>query len=85
VPREGLNAKIKGRTVREIGYDVLGIARTGLQARAKLNSEGFDEAHFLAPLEESIARGTTLAEEMLALYNGRWQGSVDPVFADYAY
>jgi hypothetical protein len=52
---------------------VLGISRRGLINRAWLNSEGNDESHFLAPLEESIARGTTLAEEMLALYNGRWQ------------
>jgi glutamate--cysteine ligase len=42
-------------------------------------------ATFLAPLEESIARGTTLAEEMLALYHGRWDGSIEPVFRDYAY
>jgi glutamate--cysteine ligase len=34
VPAEGLKAKIRGRTVREIGYDVLGIARQGLQSRA---------------------------------------------------
>ena len=84
-PREGLNAKINGQSLREIGREVLGISRRGLVNRAAFNSEDNDESHFLAPLEESIARGTTLAEEMLALYNGRWNGSVDPVFVDYAY
>jgi glutamate--cysteine ligase len=84
-PRDGLNARINDKSLRDIGREVLGISRRGLINRARLNSEGNDESHFLAPLEESIARGTTLAEEMLALYNGRWQGAVDPVFADYAY
>ena len=64
---------------------MLGISRRGLVSRARLNAEGNDESHFLAPLEETVARGTTLAEEMLALYHGRWNGSVDPVFLDYAY
>ncbi|WP_394690547.1 glutamate--cysteine ligase [Hoeflea sp.] len=84
-PRDGLNATIKGHSLRDIGRTVLGISRRGLINRACLNSEGNDESHFLAPLEESIARGTTLAEEMLALYNGRWNGSIEPVFRDYAY
>ncbi len=84
-PREGLNATIKGQNLRDVGRTVLGISRRGLVNRACLNSEGNDESHFLAPLEESIARGTTLAEEMLALYHGRWDGSIEPVFRDYAY
>ena len=37
------------------------------------------------PLEEVLAKRSTLAEDMLALYNGRWQQSVEPVFADYQY
>lgn len=84
-PRDGLKATIKGQSLRDVGREVLGISRRGLVNRAMLNSEGNDESHFLAPIEETIARGTTLAEEMLALYNGRWNGSVDPVFKDYAF
>ena len=56
-----------------------------LQARARLNDEGNDEAHFLAPLEETVARGKTAAGELLDLYHGRWNGSIDPVFDEYAY
>jgi len=26
-----------------------------------------------------------LADDMLALYHGRWKGSVEPVFEDYQY
>jgi glutamate--cysteine ligase len=84
-PRDGLKATIKGQSLRDIGRAVLSISRRGLVNRACLNYEGNDESHFLAPLEESIARGTTLAEEMLALYHGRWNGSIEPVFRDYAY
>ena len=85
VPRDGLKAKVGNRTMREIGYDVLGIAREGLLARAKLNADGFDEAHFLAPLEEIVARGTTAAEQMVTEYHSVWGGSIEPVFLEYAY
>ena len=85
VPREGLNATIKGQTVQALSKQVLGIARQGLIARNRLNPDGFDEAHFLAPLEEVAARGTTPAEQMLTQYNSVWEGSIEPVFLEYAY
>src|SRR5690606_40215248 len=76
-PRDGLNARINGQSLHEIGREVLGISRRGLVNRARLNPDGNDESHFLAPLEETIARGTTLAEEMLAPLHRIWNGSVD--------
>ena len=85
VPKEGLNARIHNQSVREIAYEVLSIARDGLKARAKLNPEGFDETHFLAPLEEITARGTTAAEQMVTKYHSVWGGSVEPAFLEYAY
>jgi glutamate--cysteine ligase len=85
VPKEGLGATIRNRTVRDIGYEVLAIARAGLQSRAKLNSEGYDEAHFLAPLEEIVARGTTPAEQMVTQFHSVWAESIEPVFMEYAY
>ncbi|MAZ19149.1 MAG: glutamate--cysteine ligase [Ahrensia sp.] len=85
VPKDGLKAKVGNRTMREIGYDVLAIARAGLLARAKLNADGFDEAHFLAPLEEIVARGTRAAEQMVTEYHSVWGGSIEPVFLEYAY
>ena len=57
----------------------------GLKSRARLNSDGYDETVFLAPLEEAVARGSTLAEVMLAEYHSAWAGSVEPVFMGYAY
>jgi glutamate--cysteine ligase len=85
VPAEGLQARIKGKTVQEMSKQVLGIAREGLIARNNLNPEGFDEAHFLAPLEEVAARGTTSAEQMITKFNSVWEGSIEPVFSEYAY
>jgi len=85
VPKRGLDAEIDGRNLHRIAREVLGIARQGLQARRQLNEEGNDETHFLAPLEETVARGKTAAGELLDLYRGRWNGSVEPVFEEYAY
>ena len=85
VPKRGLDAEIGGRSLHHIAREVLAIARTGLQARQHLNEDGNDEAHFLAPLEETVARGKTVAGELLDLYHGRWNGSIDPVFNEYAY
>jgi len=32
-----------------------------------------------------VESGRTPAEEKLDLFNGRWRGSVDPIFAEFAY
>jgi glutamate--cysteine ligase len=72
-------------SVHDISRDVLAISRLGLKNRALLNSEGFDETHYLASLEEVVARGTTSAEQMLSQYNTVWGGSVEPAFLEYAY
>ncbi|MEM1377187.1 MAG: glutamate--cysteine ligase [Pseudomonadota bacterium] len=85
VPKDGLAAKNHGQPLRDIAYEVLGIARAGLISRKRLNGEGFDEAHFLAPLEEVVARGTTSAEQMLISYNSVWERDIDRVFLEHAY
>jgi glutamate--cysteine ligase len=71
--------------VRELALDVLGIARGGLGRRARFDKVGDDETHFLAILQEIADSGLCPAEQKLALYHGRWQGSVDPVFREFAY
>ncbi|APF36863.1 glutamate--cysteine ligase [Chelatococcus daeguensis] len=84
-PRLGLAATIAGRSLAEIGREVLAIARTGLARRGRLNADGRDETHFLDPLDRIAGEGRTLAEDLLVRYHGPWQGSVDPVFSEYAY
>ena len=84
-----------GKTVRDYTYcvaakgdvarEVLGVSRDGLKSRNRLNAEGQDESIFLASLEEVLAKKSTLADDLLALYHGRWNGKVDPVFDEYQY
>jgi glutamate--cysteine ligase len=85
VPKLGLNAKIKGRSVREIAREVLALSRTGLVRRKRQLYDGRDESDFLEPLDLVVDRGTTPAEELLKLYHGIWGESVDPAFELLAY
>jgi glutamate--cysteine ligase len=85
VPTKGLAAEIAGKPLLGIAREVLDISRTGLKNRKRLNGEGQDETVFLSSLDEVLAKKTTLAEDLLALYNGRWGGSVLPVFEEYQY
>lgn len=85
VPRLGLQASIRGRSVREIALDVIDLARAGLNARARLNAAGDNETGFLTPLQDVAERGFTPAERKLKLFQSEWNGSVDPVFTECAY
>jgi glutamate--cysteine ligase len=85
VPKQGLAAKIHGRTVFEIAGEVLELARAGLVARKHFDTDGKDETHYLEVLDDRLARGTTPAQELLAKFNGAWGGSVDPIYTEEAY
>ena len=61
------------------------LAEAGLVRSKRLDHNGRDETRYLRPLQESVARGVTPAEEMLAKYHGEWNGSVEPIFTEYAY
>ncbi|MBI3496853.1 MAG: glutamate--cysteine ligase [Proteobacteria bacterium] len=85
VPRTALKTKFRGRSVGEVASEVLRIARAGLKARHALDRGGSDETGFLTTLEEIAQSGRTPAEELLEAFHGRWKGSVDPAFSEYAY
>jgi len=85
VPAEGLKASFRGHPLFDTAKDVLAISKAGLKSRNKLNKEGQDETIFLSPLDEVMAKKATLAEDLLARFNGRWNGSVEPVFEEYQY
>ncbi|PKR55825.1 glutamate--cysteine ligase [Thalassospira marina] len=85
VPRLGMQTPFKNGTVQDLAKDVLAISKQGLKNRAKLDGYGDDESHFLESLEDVAESGRTLADEFLDLYETRWEGSVDPVFREYAY
>jgi glutamate--cysteine ligase len=85
VPRLGLKTPFRGRTVREAALAMLELASGGLKRRARLDSTGQDESHFLAALVETARSGRTLADHFLERYHTEWHGSVDPIFREEAY
>ena len=85
VPAQGLGATIGGRTVRDIGRDIVALARAGLARRSYLNGEGIDETIFLSSIEEVLASGMTPAQQVLREYDRDWHGDVDKIFDVYAY
>jgi glutamate--cysteine ligase len=85
VPREGLIAMIRGRTVQDIAKEMLKLSRGGLEQRNQQGCKGKTEASFLDVLDETAATGKTAAENLLDLYHGAWNGNIERVFRDFAY
>ncbi|MBT8048019.1 MAG: glutamate--cysteine ligase [Xanthomonadales bacterium] len=85
VPRLGLRATVRGRTVQSLALELIELASAGLKARARLNAAGDNETGFLGPLQQVAESGITPAERKLNLYHGEWGGSVDPVFTTCSY
>jgi len=85
VPREGLKAELAGRPLRDWAIEVLEIARQGLVNRAKADVKDADESPYLDALHDIAASGTTHAEALLEAYHGKWRGSVDPVYDEFAF
>lgn len=85
VPKHALKLPFRGATVRELAIESLKISAAGLRRRAALNADGIDESRFLDSLIEIAESGQTPAERKLELFHGPWQGSVDPVFREFAY
>ena len=82
VPRTALATPFRNHTVLDIAKDMVGLARDGLRRRAIAGNGSDDEAAYLGPLEETVALGTTPAENLLRQYNTRWGHSVEPLFAE---
>jgi glutamate--cysteine ligase len=85
VPRQGLRTPFRGGAVQDLAQEMLALADAGLKGRAEEDWFGQDERQFLTALRGIAESGRTPADEKLALFHGRWRGSVDPVFAGFAY
>ena len=85
VPKLGFQAEIRGSNVLTLAQETLRFAAHGLARRKYLDRNGRDETRYLRPLEESIARGITPAEELLEKFHGAWNGSIEPIFEEYVY
>jgi glutamate--cysteine ligase len=88
VPRHGLAAPLgkpwQTATLRDLGAQVVAIARDGLCGRACLDQAGRDEGVYLAPLEAVAAGEPCQAEGWLERYHGQWQGDVRHIFGEAA-
>jgi glutamate--cysteine ligase len=79
-PRLGLAARIGVRSAREIGRDMLDLARGGLGRRARRNAAGRDETQYLDPLYRIVETGREPARAWLDRFEGPWRRSVAPIF-----
>lgn len=84
VPAQGLHATIAGRTLRDIGREVLGYARAGLASRARQDAQGRDETIHLDVLDHILASQTE-AERLIQLFKTDWHESVSPAFESCVY
>lgn len=68
--RLGLKARFADSNLQEVAAMLLPAASISLKEQFLRGSSGADESQFLQPLEEIVSSGVTLAERLLA----RWQG-----------
>jgi glutamate--cysteine ligase len=85
VPRHALKLPFRDGSVRELAIEAVKIAQAGLRRRAFLNDDGADESIYLDVLAQIAESGQTSAERKLARFHGAWNGSVDPLFNEFAY
>ncbi|HVC53734.1 MAG TPA: glutamate--cysteine ligase [Stellaceae bacterium] len=84
VPRLGLDTRFRGGTLRDVAFRMLDLAHGGLHRRARRDTSGEDETHFLDTLF-SIAGSGSPASEMLKDYETRWNGDIRRIYEEYSY
>lgn len=84
---DGLQAKVEDIDMHDLAARAVEISDAGLRARARPGSGGLvpDETHFLNTLRESVESGLTPADELLAHYNGDWNGDLSRIYDEYSY
>jgi glutamate--cysteine ligase len=85
VPRSGLETPFRGGNVLDVARQVVDIANEGLKSRGKAGNVTSDETEYLDALKRVVDCGQSPADELLALYHGKWDGRIEPVFEHFAY
>ena len=84
---EGLQAKVSGISMIDLAREAVDLSEAGLKARARPGTGGLipDETHFLNALKDSLEAGQTQADELLAKYEGAWNGDLSRIYEEYSY
>jgi glutamate--cysteine ligase len=78
---------VQGVKMMDLARETLAISENGLVARAREGAGGLvsDETHFLNALKDSVESGQAPADELIAKFEGDWNGDVTRVFGEYSY
>ena len=74
----GMQARGNEWSISELASALWTLSRRGLRSQGALNAAGQDESIYLAPLEEIVEEGVTLADRHLMQFG---EGPLDPVAA----
>lgn len=85
VPTSALQTEFRGGTVLDVARAVVDLARAGLRRRDRRNWEDLNEEIHLAPVQIIVDSGKTMAERLLDLYHGAWEGDLEEIFDARAY
>lgn len=79
-PRQGLAVQIGRESMIDFARRILALSSQGLKRRARLDKSGRDESLYLAPLEEILRQGRSVAEDLIEKWRGEWQQQIKPVY-----
>ena len=83
--REGLKAKIGGRTVQDVALEILAISREGLRRRARIGNLKEDETTYLDPLVKIAKSGVTMGEYTVDRFLNELGGDAKKLFDECKY
>jgi glutamate--cysteine ligase len=84
-PRLALDAPFRQGKLGDIARQAVAISQTGLQNRARAGGGRSSEVGTLDCIADIAQTGQTLADRMLASYNGPWKQDVTPMFRQHAF
>jgi glutamate--cysteine ligase len=84
-PKLALDAPFRQTRLGDVARQAVAIAQTGLQNRARPGSGRSSEVGTLDGIADIANSGETLADRMLADYNGSWNRDVSAIFRAHAF
>jgi glutamate--cysteine ligase len=85
VHREALRARIGRIELREVAWELMQIAESGLQRRQVLNTAGESEARYLERVRDDVRRGRCPADLLIEKWKGAWNRDIRELVEGTAY